>query len=129
MGVFEDEGRYKRFATRGAKKYADEDQDGKLHITIAGVNKRAGAKELEAAGGLPAFLRETFTFKEDENEAVYVDHVRRFEYIDGHRIRIAPCVTIRPSYKTLSDTDDYSLLVLTSKNLREFTLDKFDKFL
>lgn len=138
MGVFEYEGRYRHFATRGAKKYAytnlvqgpeGDDVVEELHITIAGVNKRAGAKELEAAGGLPAFLRETFTFKEDENEAVYVDHVRRFDWIDGHRIRIAPCVTIRPSYKTLSDTEDYSLLILTSKNLREFTLDKFDKIL
>lgn len=134
MGVFEDEGRYIHFATRGAKKYAytklvqgpeGDDVIEKLHITIAGVNKRAGAKELEAAGGLPAFLRESFTFEEDEHEAVYVDHVRRFQYVDGHRLRVAPCVTIRPSYKTLSDTEEYGLLVLTSKNLREFTLDKF----
>lgn len=41
MGVFEDEGVYSRFVTFGAKKYAYE-QDHKLHITVAGVNKKQG---------------------------------------------------------------------------------------
>lgn len=122
MGVWEDDGHYKRFATRGAKKYAYEDEDGHLHITIAGVNKRAGARELEAAGGLDHFLDPVFIFTEDENESVYVDHVRRFEYIDGHRIRISPCVTIRPSTKTLSDTEEYMELLKDPAAFADFRL-------
>ena len=39
MGLFEIEDHIKRFKTMGAKKYAYEDDEGKLHITIAGVNK------------------------------------------------------------------------------------------
>lgn len=55
MGVYEDEGVYDRFATLGAKKYAFE-KNGKLHITIAGVNKAKGAEELAENGGLERFL-------------------------------------------------------------------------
>ena len=124
MGVYEYEGKYEEFATRGAKKYAYT-QAGKLHITIAGVNKVEGANELEAEGGLIAFLKEKFTFSAGETEAVYVDHIRRFEYREGKRIRIAPCVTIRPSFKTLSDTDDYLELLKSPDIFEKYTLDKY----
>ena len=131
MGVYENDGKYLRFATRGSKKYAYTERDRrghvKLHITIAGVNKRAGAKELAKAGGLRAFLAPSFTFSAGETESVYVDHVRRFEYIDGHRLRVAPCVTIRPSFKTLSDPDDYLELLEHPLAFRDFMLDRFGK--
>lgn len=128
MGVFEQEngGRpYQEFATRGAKKYAYT-LDDKLHITIAGVNKKEGAAELEKAGGISAFLHDEFIFTAGETEAVYVDRVRRFEYIDGHRIRIAPCVTIRPSFKTLSDSGDYADLLKNPDIFEKYLLDKYD---
>ena len=131
MGVYEDDGEYVEFATRGAKKYAytQKDKDGqiRLHITIAGVNKKTGAEELEDAGGLDAFLADKFVFSKGETEAAYVDHVRRFEWIDGHRIRIAPCVTIRPSFKTLSDPEDYLDLLQNPKAFSDFMLDRFGK--
>lgn len=129
MGVFEDDGEYIRFATRGAKKYAYTEKNKvgyvKLHITIAGVNKKEGAKELAKAGGLRAFLRPTFIFSAGETEAAYVDHIREFTYIEGHRLRLAPCVTIRPSFKTLSDTDDYTELLKNPDAFRDFMLDKY----
>ena len=131
MGVYEDEGEYLRFATRGAKKYAYTQRDKKgrvkLHITIAGVNKTAGAKELAKAGGLKAFLAPSFTFSAGETESVYVDHVRRFQYIDGHRLRVAPSVTIRPSFKTLSDPDDYIDLLQHPEAFHDYMLDRFGK--
>lgn len=46
MGVFEEEEPYKRFKTLGAKKYAYEDMNGKLHVTVSGVSKKNGAKDL-----------------------------------------------------------------------------------
>lgn len=129
MGIYEDDGEYIRFATRGAKKYAyiQREKDGteKLHITIAGVNKSAGAKELEAAGGLDAFLHDKFTFSSGETEAVYIDHIRKFETIDGHRLRLAPCVTIRPSFKTLSDTAEYEELLRDPHAFDDLLLDKY----
>lgn len=131
MGVYEDDGEYIRFATRGAKKYAYTQRNKrghvKLHITIAGVNKKTGAEELAKDGGLKGFLRDKFVFSKGETEAAYVDHVRRFQWIDGHRIRIAPCVTIRPSFKTLSDPEDYLKLLQNPKAFSDFMLDRFGK--
>jgi len=123
MGVYEYEGMYEQFATRGAKKYVYV-QDSTLHITIAGVNKR-GAQELEAAGGISAFLKPTFTFYEGETEAVYIDHIRKFIWVDGHMLRIAPCVTIRPSMKTLSDTAEYEELIKDAQAFRDLIFDKY----
>lgn len=45
LGVWEYEGRYTRFKTLGAKRYMVE-KDGKIQITIAGVNKKNGVKYL-----------------------------------------------------------------------------------
>lgn len=129
MGVYEFEGEYREFSTRGAKKYVYTDQSGKLHITIAGVNKKKGAAELEAAGGIYAFLNETFIFREGETESVYVDHCRQWIYVDGHRLRLAPCVTIRPSTKTISDTEEYKDLLMNEQAFRDFTFDKYGEIL
>ena len=126
MGVYEYEGMYDKFATRGAKKYAYV-QNSSLHITIAGVNKDKGAKELEAAGGIEAFLQPEFTFYAGETEAVYIDHIRKFSWIDGHILRLAPCVTIRPSMKTLSDSAEYEELIKDAQAFREFIFDKYGK--
>ena len=129
MGVYEFEGEYKEFATRGAKKYVYTDQDDKLHITIAGVNKSKGAAELEAMGGIRAFLNDSITFTEGETEAVYIDHIRKYIYVDGHRLRLAPCVTIRPSQKTVSDTDEYAELLKDAQAFRDFTFDKYGEII
>ena len=54
MGEYENEGTYDEFKTMGAKKYAYV-EDGETHITISGVPKVEGAKELVEFGGLDAF--------------------------------------------------------------------------
>ena len=73
LGVMEHDADYIEFATMGAKKYAYRYPDGKLGITIAGVNKTKGAAELEKAGGLKAF-KEGFVFKEaGGTESIYND--------------------------------------------------------
>ena len=51
MGVYEQERTYSKFITMGAKKYAYQYEDGKTHVTVAGVNKRKGGAELDAHGG------------------------------------------------------------------------------
>ena len=140
MGVYERDSDYVKFATRGSKKYAyttkckyysaDNPQcagcnDGPLHITIAGVNKKTGAQELEAAGGIDAFLQPVFTFSKGETETVYIDHKKGWTGINGHRLRLTPCATIRPSHKTLSDTEDYMDLLKDSRAFYDFMLDKY----
>lgn len=54
MGEYEYEGTYEEFITMGAKKYATV-KDGKTEITVAGVPKEEGSKELVEMGGLEAF--------------------------------------------------------------------------
>lgn len=111
IGIFEYEGHYKRFAHMGAKKYAYEDDKGKLHITIAGVNKEKGPKEL---GSLENF-RPGFVFREsggqqafyNEQEDLPGDHLN----IDGHTVELTTNVYLERSTYTLSVTEDYDWLV------------------
>lgn len=111
MGVYEEEGSYEEFATLGAKKYVYR-QNGKLHVTIAGVTKKKGGEELEEHGGITAF-KEGFTFrKAGGTESLYndyppMDHVT----VDGHDLQIISNVVIRDSEYTLGITAEYAKLL------------------
>lgn len=107
MGVFEDEGRYNRFVTLGAKKYAYEDKRG-LHLTVAGVGKKAGAAELQQAGGLEAF-RGGFTFSGPAGglRAAYNDEANIDIQLEGHPLHIGPNICLTPTTYTLGITEDY----------------------
>lgn len=112
MGVFEQEHDMEELRTMGAKKYVCR-IDGKLICTIAGVGKRAGAAELEAAGGVDAF-REGFTFRGPAGglEAIYNDAPEITSYtVDGHTIPITANVVLRPSTYTLGLAADYERLL------------------
>ena len=134
MGLFEIEDHIKRFKTMGAKKYAYEDDDNKLHITIAGVNKKIGAKELERAAikktketgvkytGLD-MMRDGFKFIYAGGlEARYSDHPKTSEWIteDGVPIRITRNVSLVANTKTLGLTGEYRELLETFK---KFSID------
>lgn len=108
LGVWEYEGIYKKFKTLGAKKYVYEEQDGSVHVTIAGVNKEKGAEELAARGGVTAF-RPGFTFKTAGGlESVYNDHPEISEIIrEGKRIPITSNVYMYDSEYTVGITADY----------------------
>lgn len=41
LGIFDDDGKYKKFKTLGAKKYCYVDNENKLHMTVSGVRKSA----------------------------------------------------------------------------------------
>lgn len=116
MGVFEDEEPYSKFKTLGAKKYVFEHADGKLQVTIAGVNKKKGGEELSRRGGIEAF-REGFTFIDaGGTESVYNDSTPYAERIlNGHKIEMSPNICIRPSTYTVSLTDEYRNLLETCK--------------
>lgn len=118
LGVYEYEGCMKRFITWGSKKYAYEDQKGELHITIAGVQKKKGAEELKAHGGLDAlkpdaYGRPRFIFRESGGvDAVYNDRPKISEIlIDGHKLPITSNVYLEPHAYTLSITDDFQWII------------------
>lgn len=110
MGVYESE-HYRlpnRFKTLGAKKYVLEDPDRKLHITIAGVNKRKGGEEL---GKLENF-REGFIFKEaGGTESVFNDNIDMTIQREGHALHISDNVVIRDSTYTLGITAEYRAIL------------------
>lgn len=110
MGVYESE-HYdlpNRFKTLGAKKYVLEDKDKRLHITIAGVNKKEGGKELEKIEN----FKEGFIFrKAGGTESVFNDHVDMVIQEDGHDLHITDNVVIRDSSYTLGITAEYRAIL------------------
>lgn len=114
IGIYEFEGTYKRFKTMGAKKYAYEDPDGSLHITVSGVNKRLGAQEL---GSLDRF-KEGFIFRKGGGlAALYNDFPEVSQCrIQGHTVSITSNIALYPSTYTLGLAADYRKLILFLMN-------------
>ena len=117
LGVLELDGVYKRFKTMGAKKYAYEDKDG-LHITIAGVNKKKGAKELAKNGGLEA-MEEGFIFREaGGTESKYNDLPYGIYHTPEGDLDITPNLFIKESEYTLGLTAEYLSLLTDCQKLK-----------
>lgn len=113
MGVYEADGEYSEFKTLGAKKYAyNYEAGGKTCVTIAGVTKKSGGKELDENGGLKAFSP-GFTFvKAGGTEAIYNDDPEIKTAIrDGKQINITPNIVIKDSTYTLGITAEYASLL------------------
>lgn len=122
LGVLELDGIYDRFKFLRAKCYAYEEK-GKLHITIAGVNKKDGAVELAEKGGLNA-LGDRFTFERSGKTCSTYNDVPFGEYDTGEGIvDITPNVYIAPEEYTVKLTPDYVELVLDAKKLKYNTLE------
>jgi hypothetical protein len=109
LGIFEPDEQYKRFKTLGAKKYAYEDLNGELHITVSGVSKIAGAKELKRLEN----FKEGFVFRHiDKLMTKYNDdpEPKRIR-IQGHWIDITSNAALLPDTYTLGLSDDYEQLL------------------
>lgn len=121
MGVYEHEGEYMAFKTQGAKKYAYI-EDGRLHITIAGVNKKIGAEELlksfggDPLGALKHGFVDGYTFTDAGGlEAIYNDKPYGDYVVDGHNITIPENICLRPSTYTIGKTGEYLRILHMSK--------------
>lgn len=103
MGVYEEDGKYSRFCTLGSKRYAYEDPE--LHITVSGVGKYAGAKEL---GCLENF-KDGFTWHHSgKTESIYVDEPdRKYLHFEEGDVELVPYIIIRDTTYTLGLTDEY----------------------
>ena len=117
MGIYEDEGTYKRFATMGAKKYMYEDEKG-IHLTVAGLVKydkegcEISAKEIHSLGDFSAFKSGTTFTQSGGIEAIYNDekHITTLQ-IDGHTVEVTRNVCLKPSTYTFGMTDEYIRLL------------------
>lgn len=113
MGVYEPDGEYKRFITLGSKRYAYEDMEGNLHITVSGVAKAAGARELQKLEN----FRPGFLFRHSGKTASrYVDEpmTDRFTFWEDGKeqyVEITPYILIEETTYEMSLTDEYMDLI------------------
>lgn len=104
LGLFEKEKGYDEFVTLGAKKYAF-NQNGKIGITVAGLNKKSGAKELELKGGLSNFKIGTEFFDSGRKTVYYNDDKKHFLIVQGCKIENASNIALVDTTYTLGMTD------------------------
>lgn len=122
LGVWEKENPYKEFITLGAKKYAYRYMNDKLGITVSGLNKIQGAKELEKKGGLEYF----------RDGEIFINSGRTCSYFNiekPHKIKIngdtftnASNVAVINVTYTLGMTDTMKSIIYTLQN-REYMLE------
>lgn len=117
MGVYEDDGFYPEFKTLGAKKYAfTKTPGGETFVTIAGVTKKKGGKELDKHGGLKAFSPGFVFVEAGGTESKYNDHPEiGVIYRGGKPLKITPNIVIKDSTYTLGITAEYESLLQNSR--------------
>lgn len=114
MGVFEKENKepIAKFVTLGAKKYAYKDEKG-LHVTISGVNKKKGAKEL---GDIKNF-KIGYVFHESGGLTLHYNDRADIEEIeiDGCKMLSGSNIGMEESTYTLKITDEYEQLLFNCR--------------
>lgn len=127
MGVFEVEEDHtlEEFKSCGSKKYAYR-VNGKLHVTIAGVDKKKGAAELEKRGGLEV-LQDDFVFYEAGGlSARYNDFPEVGGInVNGYYVPITSNLYLYQSEYTVGTIQAYKDIITMSK----LELDRIEKIL
>lgn len=122
-GVYEDEGCSRFFRSWGAKKYCTEDESGHCKLTLAGVPKAKGSRELERKGGIRAFKVGTwdnpkgFLFEDAGLAVIYNDHEDRDIMVNGEKIHLINNVYLYQDHYELAITDKYEEAIDTAKSL------------
>ena len=130
LGAWERDCVYDRFVTQGAKKYAyvyakdpiNGSHAGELGVTVAGLNKKAGAQYLIDHGGLEAFLIdvdggeiEGAIFDEQHSGRLTPHYNDTVQYkpmtINGHDIELTSNVALLPTTYTLSISGEYADII------------------
>ena len=120
LGVFDHDASYKKFITQGAKKYAYEDKNGEIHITVSGVPKK-GAKALKK---LEDFKDDfVFDYKDTgKNLLIYNDEMDKFMLTDyqGNCEEITAkfgCTLVPTTYE-LGKSEEYCYLISDDSSKR-----------
>lgn len=109
LGLYDKENDYKEFITLGAKKYAykytDKKGKEKLGLTVSGLSKEKGSKELEKKGGLK-FFRNGEIFLDSGRTVIYYNNVPpHYLKINDEKILNGANVVILDTSYTLGITD------------------------
>lgn len=111
MGVYEHENKVPiaKFKTLGAKKYVYEDEKG-LHVTISGVNKKLGARELRSIDNfVPGFI-----FKDAGGLTLYYNDAEQGIHqitVDGCTMTTASNIGMVDSTYEIGITKEYAELI------------------
>lgn len=104
LGLYDREKGYDEFVTLGAKKYAFK-QNNQIGITVAGLNKISGAKELKEKGGLSKFKIGTEFINSGRKTVYYNDDKKHFITVQGCKIENASNIALVDTTYTLGMTD------------------------
>lgn len=123
LGIFDDDGQYKKFKTLGAKKYCYIDNDDKLHMTVSGVRKSA----VSQLHGIEDFKDGTTFDVEHAQKLImsYVDDMpsivwNKGQYDEFHsNYKYGICA--QPTTYSLGITDDYESILTMVQNKRGVT--------
>lgn len=115
LGILDTEKPAARFVTLGAKKYCYEDAAGDLHLTVAGVPKKAG----EAMLGKIENFKPGFVFSVPDSGSLkdrqdwkklltYRDDLDMQLTIEGHTLPLKTCIAMTRTTYNLGITQEYS---------------------
>lgn len=112
LGVFDKEDNCTEFITLGAKRYCERRADGKLYLTISGINK--GAVEL-LNDDINNF-KDGFDFDKDapcvkKKLCSYLTDMPEVAYPDGYTSRYTHGINLRNNGYLLQLTDEYKALI------------------
>lgn len=121
IGVWDYDGHYKRFKTLGAKRYMVEYDDGKISLTVSGLNKKTAIPYLKQKYGdniFEGFDKHLYVPREytGSNTHTYIDNERTGTIIDylgkEYNYKEETSVHIEGSEYTLSLTKEYTDYIL-----------------
>lgn len=123
LGIFDDDGQYKKFKTLGAKKYCYVDNEDKLHMTVSGVRKGAVSQlhDIEDFKDGTVFDVEhaqklIMTYVDDMSPIVW----NKGQYDEFHS-NYQHGICAQPTTYSLGITDDYESILTMVQNKREVT--------
>lgn len=125
IGEWEYEKTYKKFITRGAKRYAVEYEDGTIKVTCSGVNadyETIDGKKIYTAGvelGKLENFKEGFVFVDAGGLTARYNDIDDIWFEDSatkKKVHITPNVAIIPKTYTMTITKEYSELLTMCAN-------------
>ena len=123
LGIFDDDGQYKKFKTLGAKKYCYVDNDDKLHMTVSGVRKSA----VSQLHDIEDFKDGTVFDVEHAQKLImsYVDDMQPIVWNKGQYDEFYSNyqhgICAQPTTYSLGITGDYESILTMVQNKREVT--------
>lgn len=106
LGLYDKEAGYIKFKTLGSKKYAYIDKKkNKIGVTVSGLNKEKGARELEQKGGIYAFEIGTTFYDSGRTTAYYNNEPIHTIKVNDVEIETASNIAMVDTTYTLGITD------------------------